>query len=203
MIPVPYEIADWRLRMSTLYADVRAETDARAAHAHWHRERSRLYREHPASPLSAETKPRFKTIPVGDYDPDWRFGVRLIPTAGEPLEWQLGADGSMRARPVAVTEGLGERLGQELTLFMLEGYGGAAFMPFADLAPTSYRGGRYLIDAIKGQDLGLDEGGRLILDFNFAVTPSCAWNDAYICPLAPQMNRVAAEVPVGERVPTG
>ena len=63
-----------------------------------------------------------------------------------------------------------------------------------------YGGGRYLLDTVKGADLGGD-GGRLVVDLNFAYAPSCAYDPAWACPLAPPGNRVDAEVPVGELQP--
>ncbi|MDA0342142.1 MAG: DUF1684 domain-containing protein, partial [Proteobacteria bacterium] len=69
------------------------------------------------------------------------------------------------------TKGLREALGGELTVFQIQGYGG----------------GRYLIDAIKGADLGM-ASSRVVLDFNFSYHPSCRHSDAWICPLAPLEN---------------
>ena len=41
--------------------------------------------------------------------------------------------------------------------------------------------------------------GSLVLDFNFAYNPSCAYDPAWACPLAQPGNTVGVEVPVGER----
>ena len=185
--------------MQAIYAAVRAEADPERGWHLWHEKRSALYRDHPATPLAQAVN--FTAIPVSPYDPAWCFAVDLEPHDGEALRYDLGADGAMHARPIARTIGLKDVLQQELTLYFLEGYGGGAFLPFADTAPTSYPGGRYLVDAIKGQDLGLDADNRLILDFNFAVTPSCAWNPAYVCPLAPPANRLKVPVSAGELRP--
>jgi uncharacterized protein (DUF1684 family) len=51
---------------------------------------------------------------------------------------------------------------------------------------------------VKGADLGT-EGGRLVLDFNFAYQPSCSYDPMWVCPLAPPENRLAVEVRAGER----
>ena len=40
-----------------------------------------------------------------------------------------------------------------------------------------------------------------MVDLNFAYAPSCAYDPAWACPLAPPGNRVDAEVPVGELQP--
>ena len=59
---------------------------------------------------------------------------------------------------------------------------------------------RYLLDTVKGADLGPGAAPvSLVLDFNFAYNPSCAYDPAWACPLAQPGNRVAVEIPVGER----
>ena len=66
----------------------------------------------------------------------------------------------------------------------------------------TYGGGRYLVDTIKGADLGSDAaGGTIVLDFNFAYNPSCAYDPAWACPLATRGNVLPAPVPVGEQQP--
>jgi uncharacterized protein (DUF1684 family) len=45
----------------------------------------------------------------------------------------------------------------------------------------------------------LDPDGRnAVLDFNYAYNPSCAYNSAYLCPLAPRENWLGARVEAGE-----
>ena len=113
----------------------------------------------------------------------------------------LDDDGELRRLPVARTRGLAARLGKELTLWWIEGYVGGPFLPFRDATSgsESYGGGRYLLDAIKGADLGLGSGGRLVLDFNIAYNPSCALDDRWVCPLAPPENSLPVAVRGGER----
>jgi uncharacterized protein len=67
--------------------------------------------------------------------------------------------------------------------------------------PETYGVGRYLVDAAKSHDLGADETtGELILDFNFARQPSCAFEPRWACPLAPPENRLDIAVRAGERL---
>jgi len=88
-----------------------------------------------------------------------------------------------------------------LELYWLEGYGGGLFLPFSDTTSGdgTYGGGRYLLDTVKGADLGI-ENGRLVLDFNFAYNPSCAYDPKWVCPLAPAQNRLPIPVRAGERL---
>jgi uncharacterized protein (DUF1684 family) len=68
----------------------------------------------------------------------------------------------------------------------------------------TYGGGRYLLDTIKGADLGVARpDGTLVLDFNFSYFPSCAYSARYVCPLAPSANRLNGAVRAGERHPDG
>jgi uncharacterized protein len=89
---------------------------------------------------------------------------------------------------------------RSLGIYWLEGYGGGAYLPFADATSgdTTYGAGRYLLDTVKGADLGA-EGDRLVLDFNFAYNPSCAYDPRWACPLAPLENRLPVAVRAGER----
>jgi hypothetical protein len=87
-----------------------------------------------------------------------------------------------------------------LSLFWIMGYGGGVFLPFRDSTNNheTYGGGRYLLDTIKHADLG-QEGSRLVIDFNYAYNPSCAYNSRWQCPLAPVENRLLVAIPAGEQ----
>jgi uncharacterized protein len=89
-----------------------------------------------------------------------------------------------------------------LGLYWLEAYGGGVFLSFTDetSGDETYGAGRYLLDTVKGADLGTNEG-KLVLDFNFAFNPSCAYDSRWACPLAPAENRLPVAVRAGERVP--
>ena len=115
-----------------------------------------------------------------------------------------GTDGDVSMHAFARTLGLEARLGGELTLYWIEGYGGGVFLPFADATSgtETYGGGRYLLDTIKGADLGkIRPDATLVLDFNFSYFPSCAYSSRYVCPLAPASNRLNGAVRAGERLP--
>lgn len=200
--PEPYALADWRRRVSALYEAVRQAGSPREGWQIWRERRDTLFRGHPMSPLPPGDRAGFAGLPFHDYDKALRFSVGLKTVKRpEPLEFELGRDGAMLMHSTARTNGLAGRLGGELTLYWIEGYGGGLFLPFGDATNgnTSYGGGRYLMDTIKGADCGLDASGRLILDFNFAYNPSCAYSPAFVCPLSPPENRLAVRVEAGER----
>lgn len=196
-------LADWRRQVSQLYAAVRAHNRPRAAWQIWREGRAALLRDHPESPLDGPARADFADPSFFDYDDALRFAVEVEAGApGEAFESDLGRDGVIVMRAVGRTKGLADALGTELTLYRIDGYGGGLFLPFADATAGSetFGGGRYVLDTIKGADLG-QEGARLVVDFNFAYNPSCAYSPAWTCPLAPLGNRLPSPVRAGEQAP--
>ena len=89
-------------------------------------------------------------------------------------------------------------------MWWLRSYGGGVFVPVKDATagPASYGGGRYLVDTVKGADLGGEaRDGTLVLDFNFAYNPSCAYDPAWACPLAQAGNTLSRPLLAGELMP--
>ena len=194
-------LLDWRRRVHALYAQVRATPDPAAAHARWRSGRDELFAGHPDSPLLPEARAGFAGLPVAAYDPAWRFEVEVDDDV-EPahLEVPTGTDGTVVFDRIGRADlpGVGS-----LDVWWLGSYGGGVFVPLKDASAgrRTYGGGRYLLDTVKGADLGGD-GARLVLDLNFAYNPSCAYDPAWACPLAPPGNVLDVDVPVGEGVRT-
>ena len=194
---------DWRRRIAELYAEIRAFDDPEFAWRLWRDSRDDLFRTHPQSPLDGHRRRDFAGLALFEYDPAFRCTADLVPTSdAEAHNLSGGRDGYVQLIPFARTVGLAGRLGGELTLYWLGGYGGGVFLPFRDATTgaATFGGGRYLLDGIKGADLGLDGEGRVILDFNFAYNPSCAYSARWICPLAPPANALPLAVRAGERL---
>ena len=196
-----YDIVDWRRRVFALYAEVRTAADPAAGHDLWRRSRDELLATHPASPLLSETREGFTGLPVPDYDPAWRFEVEVLDAEPATIEVASGTDGHVPFERLGRVEvpGVGS-----LDVWRLATYGGGLFVPVKDASAGkpggTYGGGRYVLDTVKGADLG--DGGRhgsLVLDLNFAYNPSCAYDPAWACPLAQPGNIVPVEIPVGER----
>jgi hypothetical protein len=197
------ELWDWRQRVASLYHDLRVSRDIPAAWRHWCAMRAALFRTHPQSPIEPAGRETYVAPAMFPYDPALRIPVDLLPVPPQRLALATGADGTTVMRTFARTEGLRERLLGELTLYWIEGYGGGVFLPFADETngAETYGGGRYLLDTIKGADLGAPKPGeKLTLDFNFSYFPSCAYSSRYVCPLAPPENRLPGAVRAGERL---
>jgi uncharacterized protein (DUF1684 family) len=195
---------DWRHRIVDLYGAVRA-SEPREGREHWRTTRDHLFREHPQSPLPEAERAGFTGLPVLPYDSAMRFEVGTESIEGAPaILVQLRDDGALAFTPFARTLGLSAALGGELTLYWIGGYGGGVFLPFRDATSgrETYGGGRYLLDTIKGADLGRTADGRVILDFNFSYNPSCAYSDDWVCPLSPRENLLPVPIRAGELSPT-
>ena len=92
---------------------------------------------------------------------------------------------------------------RRLGLYWMAGYAGGLFLPFRDGTNGSetYGAGRYLLDAAKSADLGAGTApDSLVLDFNFAFQPSCAFDPIRSCPLAPPETRLDIRIEAGERL---
>ena len=195
------ELADYRRRVAQMYAAVRQST-AKPEQA-WRRyraQRENLFRTHPQSALDRDQKEGFSGLSYFPYNPDLRLQVEVdFHVEPDVLEVQLQEDGPTRLRRFGKVAFKLEKQRLELSLFWVLGYGGGVFLPFRDAtAPNeTYGGGRYLLDTIKGADLG-SEQGRLVLDFNYAYNPSCAYNPRWHCPLAPRENWLAVALRAGE-----
>jgi uncharacterized protein (DUF1684 family) len=194
------DLLDWKRHIFGLYATVRMAGEPAQAWTHWVEERDRLFAEHPQTPLTASSRASFGGLDYFAYDP----AMRVIGTV-EP------ADGGLEQLPSSGPSPIGfNRIGrvgftlagseQHAALYWLDAYGGGLFLPFSDTTrgDETYGGGRYLLDTVKGADLGAVDDG-LVLDFNFAYNPSCSYNPAWACPLAPVENRLAIAVCAGER----
>jgi hypothetical protein len=203
-------LADWRRQVAALYTEVRklAELDPSVAHRRWREARDGLFREHPQSPVPRDDRQGFEAQ-YFEYDAALRFSPPLepapAPEAGA-LALELpnsGTDSLAFSRVGRVTIPFvdGPR---SLAVFWMAGYSGGLFIPFRDATNgrETYDAGRYLVDAAKSADLGGDPTeGTLVLDFNFAYQPSCAFDPRWACPLAPPENRLDLAIRAGERLP--
>ncbi len=192
-------LLDWRRRVAALYADVRANAaaDPIGSLARFRAGRDRLFREHPDSPLAPERRAAFAGVPYWPHDPALRFEAVVEPLPPEPAvvasltgeEFPLERIGRVRL-PVG-----------DLDVYWIAVYGGGVFVPFRDATAgtETYGAGRYLLDTVKGADLG-SSGDRLVLDFNYAYHPSCAYDPRWSCPLAPRANWLTVPIRAGERL---
>ena len=212
------ELADWRRAVAALYGEVRAiaAADPPAAWERWRLEREALYRGHPQSPVPPAEREAFRAR-HWPYDERLRFDVRVEAiAAAAPVAPSLAAPVGLAGieLPNSGAEAPRfDRLGEirlrtpegngALPLFWMHGYAGGLFVPFRDgtSGAETYGAGRYVLDTAKGADLGGDAAaGTIVVDLNFAYQPSCAFDPAWACPLAPPESRLAFRIEAGERL---
>jgi len=214
------DLADWRRRVADLYAVVRSEAvrDPEAAWRFWREVREGLFRTHPQSPVRAAERSDFAAR-YWPYDPGLRFEASVAFDPPEPTDAvAFGAEplfgGITLALPIS-TGGEEAFTGigrvevpfaggtRSLGVYWMAGYAGGLFLPFRDATNghETYGAGRYLLDTAKSADLGAGVApGSLILDFNFAFHPSCAFDPRWSCPLAPPENQLDLRIEAGERL---
>jgi len=194
-------LADWRRNTAEMYTAVRNAETPYAGWRHFVRNRNQLFKTHSQTPLSNNQRADFQRLEYFPYDSNFRvLGQLDYDVVPEETTIELGGDGRFRYQRVAVVHF--ELCGQpgQLSLFWIKGYGGGLFLPFKDTTNKidTFGGGRYLYDTIKGADLGAGES-TIMLDFNFAYNPSCAYNSRWVCPLSPPENSLQRPVNAGEK----
>jgi uncharacterized protein len=199
-----FSLLDWKRTVADLYREVRITHDRYAAWRHWQTTRRRLFREHPQSPVPADERGDYPGPHLYDYEASWSLTAAVETVEPRRLEIITSGVESMAFNRFGLAHFTHDGIDLSLELYWLEGYGGGLFVPFADATSgnETYGAGRYLLDTVKGADLG-ERDGRLVLDFNFAYQPSCAYDPRWTCPLAPPANRLSVPVRAGERVAGG
>jgi uncharacterized protein (DUF1684 family) len=195
------DLWDYRRRVDEIYARVRRGGAGEATWRGWVEDRDSLFANHPQSPI--EDRAAFTGLAYFDHDPAWRLQGVFTPIEEESAVLEhsgAGSTGFVRIGTVAITAPAGEA---SIDVLWLDAYGGGLFLPFRDQTngTSTYGGGRYLLDTVKGADLGHDDD-RIVLDFNYAYHPSCVHSYRWSCPLAPPQNRLPFPVETGERLVT-
>jgi uncharacterized protein (DUF1684 family) len=190
-----FELADYRSRIAGLYLSDVDIYGFRAA-------KDRLFATHPQSPIPADERASFAEAGLRYFPVDAQYVSRVPARRAEGgLTIDTGGpDGVVTYQRVSI---LATPWG-DLTLWWIVAYGGGLFLPFRDgtARRETYGGGRYLTDTVKGthgRGVEILPDGRVQLDFNYAYNPSCAYDPRWACPLAPEENRLSADINAGER----
>jgi uncharacterized protein (DUF1684 family) len=186
------ELTDYRAAVARLYLEATGLADFRAR-------RDELFATHPQSAIPAAERAAFAGLRYFPPNDDAICDADLRPADGEIEIDTGGPDGVVRYTRAGILE---TPFG-ELSLWWIAAYGGGLFLPVRDgtSGHDTYGGGRYLTDTVKGthgRGLQVLTPTRVRLDFNYLYNPSCAYDDAWLCPLAPPENRVAAPIRAGE-----
>lgn len=192
-------LLDWRRRIAAMWAAARAggDTDPAGSLERFRAAKDELFRTHPDTPIAPADRADFSGLAYWPHDPSLRFRTPVEPLEPEAASaMSLGGDTFALRRIGRVRLPVGA-----LEVYWIDVYGGGVFVPFRDetSADETYAGGRYLLDTVKGADLGGDRSS-LVLDFNYAYHPSCAYDPAWSCPLATRANVLTTPIRAGERL---
>ena len=142
----------------------------------------------------ADSRVQFSGLDYWPGGPDWRIQGRFVPhPAGKtlPIANIIGTTDHI-PNPGAVEF---QRDGKTLRLEALDEGEGSLFLVFADRTSGhgSYGAGRFLDASLP------DPQGKVMLDFNQAYNPPCAFTPFATCPLPPPENRLDLAIAAGER----
>ncbi|TWI12547.1 DUF1684 domain-containing protein [Aerolutibacter ruishenii] len=142
----------------------------------------------------APTRAGFAGLDYWPADRSWRVPARFVPhPAGKTLD-VVNIIGTVEpvANPGAVEF---EREGKHYRLEALDEGDGKLFLILADRTSGhgSYGAGRYLYADPP------DAQGKVLLDFNQAYNPPCAFTSFATCPLPPPENRLDLQITAGEK----
>ncbi|MEO6037131.1 MAG: DUF1684 domain-containing protein, partial [Saprospiraceae bacterium] len=137
-------------------------------------------------------------------DPAWRTSARFSPSReARPFDMLTYSGVKRQYQPYGQIQF--DLQGQSYTLTLYQSldlmkspeYQDYLFLPFKDLGngEETYGGGRYL--DFRTGDI---QDGLLLLDFNKAYNPYCAYKDGYSCPIPPKENHLDLAVQAGEKV---
>ena len=157
-----------------------------------------FYKDPETSPLKKKSK-KFKGHPFFEIDTNFRVTAKFVRSLNA-LPFQMKTTTSR----LPVYEKYGEATflidGREYMLTVYQGHATRAkeeykdhlFLPFTDLTngEESYGGGRFI-------DLMIPEGDTLVIDFNKAYNPYCAYNKDYSCPIPPSENDLNIRIAAG------
>lgn len=141
----------------------------------------------------------FRGLDYYPVDPAYRYAVPLDRFASPDTVMMAESTGGVRPQQQIGTVTVPLPAGPtELLVFRGESDDprGRRWIPFADSTNgyATYKGGRYVDLEPAGQD-------SVVVDFNRAYNPTCAYNPDFACPLPPPENRLSGPVPAGERRP--
>jgi hypothetical protein len=160
---------------------------------HFRAQKDQFFRAHPQSPLMPDQKEAFAGLSYFPENPDLRLDVVVDPFPEQtPIEMQTSTGSTQTySRFGRLTFTVD---GQEAALTVYSD-GDSFFLPFADAlaGAETYLAGRYL-------EPEETAAGTLLVDFNLAYNPYCAYNDAWSCPITPPENRLRVPIRAGERL---
>lgn len=165
-------------------------------------EKSRVFAEHPQSPVPPAERDDFDGLDFFDPDVDYRVDATVAAHEDpDPVEMETTNGPPVRYLRVVTLEFDLNGGSHELHAYRQEhDDSGTLFVPFRDktTGQESYHGGRYMEFE---PDRDLEDGDTVTIDFNLAYTPFCAFSETFACPLPPEENWLETVVHAGEKAP--
>jgi uncharacterized protein (DUF1684 family) len=165
----------------------------------WRKDRDQFFRNHERSPLTPSEKKNFKGLKYYPFDPVYIF-------LGPIERYILHINNPKYYATFLTNKGTNKRYlrygkfqfklnGKDYTIEVYKSIlSDLLFIPFKDATngKETYGGGRYI-------DAEILPGYRMVLDFNMAYHPSCAYNEKFICALPPRENMLEIDIKAGEK----
>ena len=148
---------------------------------------------------NAETRRHFLGIDYFPVDASWRVEADWVPFV-PPHDLEMGSVLGTIEKVKVPGKAVFQRDGHTYELMPYqEEPGGELFFVLADRTSgkETYGAARFLYAALPAG--GLDHPGKLVLDFNKAYNPPCAFTSFATCPLAPPENRLDVAITAGEK----
>jgi len=161
-------------------------------YAQFRAQKDELFEFDPHSPLTPEQRQTFRGLNYFAVNEDLRFKLRIEEFEDQKMVQMQTSTGDVNTY-VRFGQVHFQVEGEPATLTVYASDHGF-FVPFVDATagPETYGAGRYL-------DPELDKDGKLVVDFNLAYNPYCAYNDLYSCPIPPAENRISVAIKAGEK----
>ena len=165
----------------------------------WRKERDVFFKSHQRSPLLPQDKKNFNGLKYYPFDPQYVF-------SGEIERFNFHINNPKYYATFLTNKGTNKRYirygkfhfqlaGKEYTIEIYKSIlSDTLFIPFKDKTneKETYEGGRYI-------DAEILPEYKMVLDFNIAYQPSCAYNEKFVCALPPRENMLDIVIPAGEK----
>jgi uncharacterized protein (DUF1684 family) len=165
----------------------------------WRKERDAFFKNHQRSPLLPDEKSHFKGLTYYPFDSKYVFCGRIerfVFHINNPKYYATFLTNKGTNKRYLRYGKFHFRLdGKEHTIEIYKSIlSDMLFIPFKDKTneKETYEGGRYI-------DAEILPDYKMILDFNMAYNPSCAYNEKFVCVLPPRENMMNIEIRAGEK----
>jgi uncharacterized protein (DUF1684 family) len=159
------------------------------------------YQNPSTTPLSGKARKTFKGIHFFPFDEKYVVNAEFVRTPNEK-PFQMSTSSGIRKTYLKYAEvvfTLNEKeyklnVYQSQDLLQSAEYKDYLFIPFTDATSgnETYEGGRYV-------DLNIPQSDHILINFNKAYHPYCAYTEGYNCPIPPAENTLPIKVEAGVR----